>query len=139
MRETAVAANDSQASDSQASDEARFVSAADAAQALGVAVPTLYAYVGRKHIRTRRMLGTRQTQYWWPDIERVRSRERLPGREQNDPGVVHETSITLMTQRGPFYRGQSAIELAKSHSFESVAALLWNVDEASVFTAKPIG
>jgi len=43
-----------------------------------------------------------------------------------------------MTQRGPFYRGQSAIELAKSRSFESVAALLWNVDEASVFTAKPI-
>src|SRR5258708_5885479 len=71
-------------------------------------------------------------------FERVRSRERLPGREQNAPGVVHETSITLMTQRGPFYRGQSAIELAKSHTFESVAALLWNVDEASVFTAKLI-
>src|ERR1700704_6848445 len=102
-------------SDERDGDEARFVSAAEAARALGVAIPTLYAYVGRKRIRTQRVLGTRQTQYWWPDIARVRSRERTRDREQHAPGVVHETSITLMTQRGPFYRGQSAIELATSH------------------------
>jgi citrate synthase len=40
----------------------------------------------------------------------------------------------LLTERGPYYRGRSAIELAESASLEDVAALLWQVDERDVFT-----
>jgi hypothetical protein len=45
------------------SGDPRFVNAAEAALALGVTVPTLYAYVGRKGIRTQRVPGSRQTNY----------------------------------------------------------------------------
>ena len=116
--------------------DARFVNAADAAQALGVTVTTLYAYVGRKGIRTQRVPGSRQTNYWWPDIERVRHKERRSDERQKPTGVTHETKITLMTQRGPYYRGTSALQLAKTHTLEAVAALLWDVDEASTFSAR---
>jgi citrate synthase len=114
----------------------RFVNATDAALALGVTVTTLYAYVGRKGIRTQRVPGSRQTHYWWPDIERVRQKEKRSDRQQKRTGVTHETKITLMTQRGPYYRGRSALELAKTHTIEAVAALLWDVDEASTFSAR---
>jgi citrate synthase len=116
--------------------DARFVNAAEAAQALGVTVTTLYAYVGRKGIRTQRVPGVRQTNYWWPDIERARHREKRSDEQQKPAGVTHETRITLMTQRGPYYRGRSVLELATTHTLEAVAALLWDVDEASTFSAR---
>src|SRR5258708_16579458 len=118
--------------------DARFVNAAEAAQALGVTVTTLYAYVGRKGIGTQRVPGARQTHYWWPDIERVRRKERRSEAQQRPTGVTHETTITLMTQRGPYYRGKSALQLATTHTLEAVAALLWDVDEASTFSARAI-
>ncbi|MGA9721670.1 MAG: citrate/2-methylcitrate synthase [Candidatus Binatus sp.] len=114
----------------------RFVNAAEAALSLGVTVTTLYAYVGRKGIRTQHVPGSRQTNYWWPDIARVRHKERRSDRQQKPTGVSGETKITLMTQRGPYYRGKSALELAKTHTLEAVAALLWDVDEASAFSAR---
>ncbi len=118
--------------------DAGFVNAAEAARALGVTITTLYAYVGRKGIRTQRVPGSRQMHYWWPDIERVRRRERRPEEQKQPVGVTHETKITLMTQRGPYYRGKSALELAKTHTVEAVAALLWDVDEAATFAARPV-
>src|SRR5260221_157469 len=118
--------------------DARFVNATEAAQALGVTVTTLYAYVGRKGIRTQRVPGARQTHYWWPDIERLRNKERRSDAHQKPTGVTHETAITLMTQRGPYYRGKSALELATTHTLEAVAALLWDVDEASTFLTRPM-
>jgi len=116
--------------------DARFVNAAEAAQALGVTVTTLYAYVGRKGIRTQRLPGSRESHYWWPDIARVRLKEKHPDTHQRHTGVTLETTITLMTQRGPYYRGRSALELATTHTLEQVAAILWDVDEASTFSAR---
>jgi citrate synthase len=118
------------------SGDPRFVNAAEAALALGVTVTTLYAYVGRKGIRTQRVPGSRQTHYWWPDIERLRQKERRTNEHLKPAGVTHETKITLMTQGGPYYRGKSALELAKTQTLEAVAALLWDVDEASAFSAR---
>jgi citrate synthase len=43
------------------------------------------------------------------------------------------SELTLLTEQDVFYRGQSAIQLAEHASFETVAALLWNVDEQQVF------
>src|SRR5260221_12311977 len=102
----------------RASDEAGFVNAAEAARALGVTITTLYAYVGRKGIRTQRVTGSRQTRYWWPDIDQIRRKEKRAEVQQKPVGVTQETKITLMTQRGPYYRGTSALELAKTHTLE---------------------
>jgi len=113
----------------------RYLTAAEAAEVLGVSRQTLYVYVGRKGIRSQAVEGTRQRKYWKADIERVRKGERsaaapTPG----DPR--QETAITLITDRDHYYRGRSALALAETASFESVAALLWGVEEDDVFTSR---
>lgn len=114
----------------------RYLSASEAAQTLGVSVQTLYVYVSRKGIRSQEVPGSRRRRYWKADVERVRLGERA---SQPLPAgsFSPETAITLITQADVFYRGHSAIDLAESASFESVAALLWGSNEADAFTRKP--
>jgi citrate synthase len=108
-----------------------FLTAEEAAQILGVSVQTLYVYVGRKGIRSRSIPGSRKKHYWREDVERVRLREREPA---GPPGAATtESAITLITDGGLYYRGDSAVELAETASFESVAARLWAVEEAEAF------
>lgn len=110
-----------------------YMSAEEAAAALGVSVTTIYAYVSRKIIRSHKPPGTRVSKYWRADIERVR--QKLPvgvARRDANP-LVSETQITVITDAGPFYRGQSAVELSETETLESVAALLWQVDEQAIF------
>lgn len=108
-----------------------FLTAEEAAEALGVSIQTLYVYVGRKGIRSRSIPGSRKKHYWRDDVERVRLREREPA---TPPGATStESAITLVTDGGLYYRGESAFALAESASFESVAARLWAVDEAAAF------
>jgi citrate synthase len=112
------------------------MTAAEAAGALGVSRQTLYVYVGRKGIRSQPIEGTRQRKYWRADIERL-----LKGERSTNPPAAgelrQESAITLITENDLYYRGHSALELAGTASFERVAALLWGVDEAEVFLAKP--
>ncbi len=112
-----------------------YLSAKDAAEALGVSVATLYAYVSRKGVRAQRVPGTRTSRYWRPDIERLLRRERKPRQQAGD--VPPESAITLLTPRGPCYRGRNAVDLAAFASFETVASLLWNADERRIFTNDP--
>ncbi len=105
--------------------EADYVSAQEAADLLGVSVTTLYVYVGRKGLRSQRISGSRARRYWRADIERLRSGE--PRRVAGKGEVRRESAITLITERGPYYRGRSAVDLAESASLEEVAALLWDV------------
>jgi citrate synthase len=113
-----------------------YISAEEAAEALGVNVATIYAYVSRKLIRSYKPPGTRVARYWRADIERIRQRTPASvAREQANP-LVSETQITVITEAGPFYRGRSAVALAQTATLESVAALLWQVDEATAFPAK---
>ncbi len=109
-----------------------YISAEAAAALLDVQIATLYAYVGRKGIRSKATSGSRQRRYWAADIEALRRKDRRSAGERGD--VKRESSITLITERGPFYRGQLALELAETADFESVAALLWNIDRDSIFS-----
>lgn len=104
-----------------------YISAEEAAALLGVSVSTIYAYVGRKGIRSQPIAGSRQRRYWRSDIEALR--RKTP----ND--VKGESSITLLSPRGPYYRGKSAIELAETCDLETIAALLWEVERDEVFGA----
>src|SRR5260221_11133107 len=111
-----------------------YVSAEAAAQMLCVSLPTLYAYVGRKKIGSQRVPGTRRNRYWRADIERIAGGGEAPAAERPG-GLRRETDITLVTEDGPHYRGQSAVRLSETRSVEDVAALLWQAERASVFTS----
>jgi citrate synthase len=110
-----------------------YVSAEAAAAMLGVNLPTLYAYVSRKKIRSQSVPGTRRNRYWRADIERVAGGGEAPVAERSG-GLRRETDITLITEQGPHYRGESAVRLSETRSVEDVAALLWQADRSTVFT-----
>lgn len=104
-----------------------FMSADEAADALGVSLQTLYAYVSRKGIRSEKLPGSKSRRYWRADIDQARGRGRPA-----DPsaGLIKSTSVTLMTAKGPYYRGVSAIDLAETETLEAVACRLWNAPDA---------
>ncbi|HEV2365770.1 MAG TPA: citrate/2-methylcitrate synthase [Caulobacteraceae bacterium] len=111
--------------------ESDFLSAEEAAAALGVSVHTLYVYVGRKGIRSQPIPGSRSRRYWKSDVDRVRR-----GEEPAPPAIGKlrfESQITLITDQDFYYRGRSALQLAAAASFESVAALLWGAAEDLCF------
>ena len=110
-----------------------YFSAKEAAAVLDVSLPTLYCYVSRGFVRTHRTAGERQSRYWRSDIEQFKKRRTLdaPAREAS---FGHDSSITLLTPTDLFYRGQNVVELSRTHSFESVAALLWQAPESELFT-----
>jgi citrate synthase len=110
--------------------------ARQAADFLGVSLPTLYAYVSRKGIRSAPVPGTRSHRYPRSEIERIRAPRN---RGVAAGGAATESSITLITPDRLYYRGRSAIDLAESASFESVAALLWDADVAVFGDASPRG
>jgi len=110
-----------------------YVSAETAAQMLGVNLSTLYAYVGRKRIRSQPVPGSRRNRYWRADIERVAGGGVAPAPER-PRGLRRETDITLITELGPHYRGQNAVQLSETRSIEEVAALLWQAERSALFT-----
>ncbi len=108
------------------------LSALEAARLLGVKPQTLYAYASRGLLR-RTGTGKRR-RYLVEDLERLQLRQRA--RAGHGPVAaaalsfgqpVLDTRITDIDERGPRYRGHSALELAEQgRSFEAVAELLWS-------------
>ncbi len=103
-----------------------YLSAKEAATELGVQPATLYAYVSRGFVRS--IAGPGRSKLYAAEDIRNLCDKRETGRdsEGEGAGVPLHSSITLIADDGPYYRGQSAINLAKSASLESVATLLWN-------------
>jgi citrate synthase len=110
-----------------------YISAEEAAERLGVSVTTLYAYVSRKGIRSQRVAGSRRRRYWKSDIDRVVG-VGSPQTPARAGGLSRDTEITLVTQEGPYYRGQSATALSRTATLEETAALLWRADLSEVFS-----
>jgi citrate synthase len=120
--------------------EALYTTSKEAAAALGVSIPTLYAYVSRGLIRSQGVAASRNRRYWKVDIERLKRRRILheptpeqPGSGEEAKGLLGETQITLLTQHGVYYRGRDVAQLAETETFESVAALLWEAEPRAVF------
>lgn len=108
-----------------------YISAEEAAALLGVTIDTFYVYVTRKNLRSTGIPNSRKRRYWRADVEQLRGRGRKPPASPTD--LDGESSITLLTEDNLFYRGQSVRELVNRPTFESVAALLWDVDADAVF------
>jgi citrate synthase len=109
-----------------------FMTATEAAAALGISVPTLYAYVSRGMLSSSANGESKHRLYDAAEVRRL-ARRKEDGKRAGkvaqkvlDWGVpVLESSITLVAKGRLLYRGHDAIELAKSASLEDIAALLW--------------
>src|SRR6185436_12773289 len=110
-----------------------FLSAAEAARFLGVKRETLYAYTSRGLLRSEPGARGRGRRYSRSDLERLKARgEARAGHGPVAAGALRwgepvlATAISSIRVSGPAYRGQSAVDLARSGaSFESVAELLF--------------
>jgi citrate synthase len=112
-------------------DEVRlYITAQEAAETLNISVETLYSYVSRKQIRSQRPPGSKIRLYWREDIERLK-RSSAPA--PPDEVLAPTSSITLITDQGHYYRGQSAIALAETATFEEVCGILWQADPKVAF------
>jgi citrate synthase len=120
----------------------RYLSADEAAQALGISLPTLYAYVSRGMLRSSPDADSKRRLYDADEVRRL-ARRKADGKRAGkvaqkvlDWGVpVLESAITLIADGRLFYRGHDAIELARSAALEDVAALLWECSERRIAQA----
>jgi len=113
-----------------------YLTAGQAADALGVTRATLYAYASRGQVRSEPVSpGSKERRYRREDIQRLETRKHA----RRDPskaaaqglhwgGPVLESGITLIHDGALFYRGRNAIALAETATVEEVAALLWGAD-----------
>jgi citrate synthase len=101
-----------------------WITAAEAARRLGVKQASLYSYVSRGVLSRRKAEGARASLFSAREVETLARRGR-PRRAQAATELVIETRVTEITGDQLRYRGYDAIELARDHDFEEVAALLW--------------
>ena len=111
-----------------------FLTAAQAAQRLGVKPATLYAYVSRGVLRRDRAADGRSSLFDSDEVERLARRGR-PRRPVGVADIMVESAITEIAGGRLRYRGLDVIRLATSRTFEDVAELLWTGE----FPAAPHG
>jgi citrate synthase len=125
-----------------------YMTAAEAAAALGISRATLYAYVSRGMLSSAPAAegagraGAQSRRYAAAEVRRL-ARRKADGKRAGkvaqkvlDWGVpVLESSITLIADGNLFYRGQDAVALARHATLEEVAALLWACSPRRVLEA----
>jgi citrate synthase len=111
----------------------QYLTAKEAAAELGISVPTLYAYVSRKLIRSEPLDKRKRTKrYAAEDVEKLKAQKE----QRRNPsavvqGALHwgtpilESALTLIADNHFFYRGYDVLALAETYSVEQVATLLW--------------
>jgi citrate synthase len=110
-----------------------YLTSEEAADALGVTLATLYAYVSRGLISSEPVPGSRRARrYRAEDVRRLQDRQDL----RRNPAApvegalrwgmpVLESSVMLIEHGRAYYRGYDITDLAHNESFERVMALLW--------------
>lgn len=98
----------------------------EAAERLGVKPETVYAYVSRGQLTSRRTPGGRGSLF---DAAEVDALARRTGRRDPSPSaageLVFRTGITLIEPDRYFFRGVDAAELARRYGYEEVAEWIW--------------
>lgn len=115
-----------------------YLDAEQTAARLGISLTSVYAYVSRGLIRSRKVPGSKKRLYWRDDVEKLsRSAPSIPNSDEMPMRLVGRTNITLLTTDGHYYRGKSAIALAQTETLEDIASLLWEVDKSTIFIDEP--
>ncbi|MFF1544853.1 citrate/2-methylcitrate synthase [Streptomyces sp. NPDC058291] len=117
----------------------RRLSTKEAAELLGVKTDTVYAYVSRGRLSSRRAPGGRGSTFDAQEVEALARRTgRVVGRR---PGSGTEpfvrTRLTLIEGDRYYFRGVDAVDLTARHSYEEVAEWLWTgrMRPGATFTA----
>jgi len=111
----------------------RYLTAQQAADALRVTRPTLYAYASRGQLQSEPVPGRpKECRYYREDIERLRERKetrrdptKAAARALHWGSPVLASGITVIRDGRLYYRGQDVLKLAEKASLEQVATLLW--------------
>jgi citrate synthase len=111
----------------------RYLTARQAADALGVALATLYAYKSRGQLQSEPSPGRpREHRYYRDDIDRLRERKetrrdpaKAAARGLHWGSPVLSSGVTLIHNGKLYFRGRDALKLSENATLEQVAELLW--------------
>ncbi|MFJ4334552.1 citrate synthase [Streptomyces sp. NPDC088935] len=112
-------------------DSERRLTTREAAELLGVKPETVYAYVSRGQLDSRRTPGSRGSTFDADEVRALARRNRRDGGTATaaTPATGQEltvrTRLTLIESDRYYYRGVDAVELAARHTYEEVAEWLW--------------
>ncbi|MFE4801434.1 citrate synthase [Streptomyces sp. NPDC056708] len=104
------------------------LSTRETAERLGVKPETVYAYVSRGQLSSRRAPGGRGSTF---DVAEVDALARRTGRRESSAAtgdLVFRTGITLIERDRYYFRGVDATALARQYAYEEVAEWLWTGD-----------
>ncbi|PWI15005.1 citrate synthase [Streptomyces sp. Act143] len=121
-------------------DGDRRLSTKEAAELLGVKPETVYAYVSRGQLSSRRAPGGRGSTFDAKEVETLARRNRRESGGGSGSGggeLAVRTRITLIDADRYYFRGVDATELAARHSYEEIAEWLWTgrMKPGTTFTA----
>ena len=122
-----------------------YLNSTEATALLGVSRATLYAYVSRGLLHAHAADTPRESRYLREEVEQL-ARQRGQGRKPREVAQaalnwglpVLESSITLIEQGRLYYRGEDAVDWARSHTLEETAALLWQYPAGAAFAAHAV-
>jgi citrate synthase len=103
------------------------LSTKEAAEVLGVKPETVYAYVSRGQLSSRRVPGGRGSTFDAKEVETLarRNRRESGGTPGSGGDLSVRTRITFIDRDRYYFRGVDATELAARHSYEEIAEWLW--------------
>ncbi|MFE1174477.1 citrate/2-methylcitrate synthase [Streptomyces sp. NPDC058773] len=104
------------------------LSTREAADRLGVKPETVYAYVSRGQLTSRREPGGRGSTF---DVKEVDALARRAGRREPTASggeLAVRTGITLINRDHCYFRGVDTSDLAARYSYEEIAEWLWTGD-----------
>ncbi|MEV7172646.1 citrate synthase [Streptomyces sp. NPDC093224] len=124
---------------SDQTDGGRRLSTQEAARALGVKPATVYAYVSRGQLTSRRDPAGRGSSFDAVEVEELARRSRREAAAPAAGDLSVRTALTLIEPDHYYFRGVDAVALASRYRYEEVAEWLWTgrVARGAVFTSPP--
>ncbi|MCC0095486.1 citrate synthase [Streptomyces flavotricini] len=120
-------------------DGERRLSTRQAAELLGVKPATVYAYVSRGQLTSRRDPVGRGSSFDAREVEALALRSRREAAAPPGAELSVRTSLTLIERDRYYFRGVDAVELASRYPYEEVAEWLWTgtLPRGARFTTPP--